>query len=421
MKNATKYEFFTNIRKFIAIGFSIFVFFSYFVALAGTPEELHKAIEEKAKELQAVGDQIKSTQKQLDAVQQQKNSLQKELKSIDYNVSQLKLGIKSSQINIEKLGMELEEAQQDINKIKDSISNKKLALIKLVRALYENDQTGSLIALLKHQSLAAGVLENQSIVNINNGLSVELTNLKSLNQQLEDKFELTAKKKQKVETESQNLKNRREIAEEQKSERQNLLNQTKNTEKAFASLIDSLEKRQAEISSEVEAIEKELRSKIDPSLLPIARPGVLAMPVNGILSQDYGETAFAKNGYRGKLHNGVDIAAPLGTEIAAAEKGRVVATGDQDQYCRRGAYGKFIVIEHENNLTTLYGHLSRIAVKKGDIVNRGQLIGYVGRTGYATGPHLHLTVYASQTFYMGASRSCGPMPLGGYLDPMDYL
>lgn len=390
-------------------------------ALAATPEELRQAIEEKAQRLQEVNEQIQATQKQLNTVQQQKSSLQKELKSIDYSINQLNLGIKSSQINVEKLNLELQEVQNDINEIRSSVSNKRLAIIKLLRALYENDRGGLLVSLLKNQSLAAGLLESESIANLNSGLSIELENLKSLNQQLDQKFQITSDKKGRVETENKNLKNRREIVGEQKSERQNLLSQTKNTEKAFASLMDNLEKRQAEISAEVEAIEKELRSKIDPSLLPIPRPGVLSWPLTGILSQGYGNTEFAKNGYRGKFHNGIDIAAPLGTEIAAAENGKVVATGDQDQYCRRGAYGKFIVIEHENNLTTLYAHLSRIVVQKGDVVSRGQLIGYVGRTGYATGPHLHLTVYASPTFYMGASRTCGTMPLGGYLNPIDYL
>src|SRR3990172_7842007 len=83
----------------------------------------------------------------------------------------------------------------------------------------------------------------------------------------------------------------------------------------------------ASISAEIEAIEKELRSKIDPSLLPIPRPGVLAMPVSGILSQNYGYTAFAKYGYKGRFHNGVDFAAPTGTEVRVADSGTVIATG----------------------------------------------------------------------------------------------
>ncbi len=390
-------------------------------ALAAIPEELRKALEEKAKASLEISSQIQSTQKQLNVTQTQKKTLQNELKKIDYSINQLNLGIRSSQINIEKLTLELQGLQYEINDMNAEISLKKLAVIKLLRELYEKDREGLLAVLLKNRSLADGLLEGQSIVDLNNGLAVELQNLKALNVQLEGKFKVTNTKKGGIEAENKNLRARRTIVGDQKSERQSLLAQTRNQEKNFASLIDILAKKQAEISEEIESIEKELRASIDPSLLPVPRPGVLAMPVDGVLTQDYGHTAFAQYGYRGKFHNGVDFGAPPGAEIRAAENGTVIAVGNTDQYCPKGAYGRFVVIAHDNNLTTLYAHLSGQIVQKGDKVNRGQVIGYVGRTGYATGAHLHLTVYAGPTFYIGASRSCGPMPFGGDLDPSKYL
>ena len=116
--------------------------------------------------------------------------------------------------------------------------------------------------------------------------------------------------------------------------------------------------------------------------------------------------------------------------FAEKAKGEVINIGNQDLYCRGAAYGKFVVIKHSNNLTTLYGHMSGFAVSLGSKVERGQTIGYIGRTGWATGPHLHFTVFSSQTlsparpgFPEGAiaSRVCGPMPVGGDLDPTKYL
>ena len=137
--------------------------------------------------------------------------------------------------------------------------------------------------------------------------------------------------------------------------------------------------------------------------MPTPRPGVLAIPLKlnlaQKLTQGYGATQFAQSTYSSKFHNGIDIGAPLGTPIFAAENGRVLASGNTDSYCppvwygRKkygGSYGKFIVIKHENNLSTLYSHLSLSAVKIGDLVNRGDVIGYTGNTGLSTGPHLHL-------------------------------
>lgn len=86
-----------------------------------------------------------------------------------------------------------------------------------------------------------------------------------------------------------------------------------------------------------------------------------------------------------KRHEGVDFAAPTGTPIKAAADGTIEFIG------RRGGYGNFILIKHWNNITTAYGHMSRFAkgMHKGSKVSQGDVIGYVGTTGWSTGPHLH--------------------------------
>ena len=131
--------------------------------------------------------------------------------------------------------------------------------------------------------------------------------------------------------------------------------------------------------------------------------------------------AFAQMEYVHHWHNGLDFAASIGTPILAAEAGVVAATANEDLYCPHGAYGKFIVINHNDGLTTLYGHLSRPLVTVGQVVKRGQLIGYSGATGDVTGPHLHFTVFAQSTYYLSNSKYCGPLPQGGDLNPSGYL
>lgn len=86
-----------------------------------------------------------------------------------------------------------------------------------------------------------------------------------------------------------------------------------------------------------------------------------------------------------RQHSGIDFAAPTGTPIQATGDGVIETIG------RMGGYGNTIVIRHQNNITTLYAHQTRFAngLKKGDRVSQGQLIGYVGSTGWSTGPHLH--------------------------------
>jgi murein DD-endopeptidase MepM/ murein hydrolase activator NlpD len=86
---------------------------------------------------------------------------------------------------------------------------------------------------------------------------------------------------------------------------------------------------------------------------------------------------------RVRAHKGIDYAAPRGTPIRAAGGGRVELSG------RNGGYGNCVIVNHGNGITTLYGHMSRIAAKRGARVSQGDIIGYVGSTGASTGPHLH--------------------------------
>lgn len=88
---------------------------------------------------------------------------------------------------------------------------------------------------------------------------------------------------------------------------------------------------------------------------------------------------------RWRAHNGIDFAAPTGTPIRATGDGVVQFIGTQ------GGYGKTIILRHPNNITTLFAHQSRFAngLKRGDRVSQGQVIGFVGTTGWSTGPHLH--------------------------------
>lgn len=89
-----------------------------------------------------------------------------------------------------------------------------------------------------------------------------------------------------------------------------------------------------------------------------------------------------------KFHEGMDFSAPVGTEIYATGNGTITVAG-RDGY---GGYGNQIVIDHGYNYTTTYAHLSRIFVKPGQKILRGQIIGYVGNTGKSTSPHLHYEV-----------------------------
>jgi murein DD-endopeptidase MepM/ murein hydrolase activator NlpD len=108
-------------------------------------------------------------------------------------------------------------------------------------------------------------------------------------------------------------------------------------------------------------------------------------PVEGPIASGFGVREDPING-EGAFHTGVDIDAPIGTPVRAA------ADGDVTEAAMNAGYGREVILDHGHDVLTVYGHLSAFAVFPGQHVIRGQVIGYVGRSGRATGPHLHYEV-----------------------------
>ena len=175
---------------------------------------------------------------------------------------------------------------------------------------------------------------------------------------------------------------------------------------------------------------------LNPSEIPTVGKGILRWPVDNVrVTQYFGNTAFAASGaYNGKGHNGIDLGISIGTPLKAALSGIVLGTGNTD--ATRGCYsfGKWVMIRHNNGLSTMYAHLSDIKVTEGQSVATGQLIGYSGDTGYATGPHLHFGVYVTsvtEIIRLGSATNrtsaCSnvvmpvPRSQSGYLNPLNYL
>ena len=138
-------------------------------------------------------------------------------------------------------------------------------------------------------------------------------------------------------------------------------------------------------SSRSRSEQRQARSRRGSKSPPVHQPipedteKLFSWPVNGRLTSRFGPR-------KGSFHDGIDIAAPVGTPVRAAAAGRVIFSD-----ALRG-YGNVVILKHANGFTTVYAHHRRNLVKDGQVVQRGDIIGEVGETGRVTGPSLHFEV-----------------------------
>ncbi len=161
-----------------------------------------------------------------------------------------------------------------------------------------------------------------------------------------------------------------------RSNKREALVETRTDRKKLEGHLAALEKEEAQVRAR-------LAGNVAPG--PIRRgSGALIWPINGAFTSPFG--------FRwGRLHAGVDLAAPEGTPIRAADGGTVVLAG------WTGGYGNYTCIAHGGALTTCYAHQSRYGTSVGANVSQGQVIGYVGNTGHSFGAHLHFETRVNGT------------------------
>ena len=156
--------------------------------------------------------------------------------------------------------------------------------------------------------------------------------------------------------------------------------------------IDDMSGQSADIMSEINAYYASIAAAnggVSPDISnPYTGSGVFTWPlsISGRLSSGFGYRNHPIS-HTYKMHTGIDIAAPGGTPILAAESGTVIRVQNIGS-----GYGRNVIIDHGGNICTLYAHMSSVAVGNGQYVTRGEYIGGVGSTGASTGNHLHFEV-----------------------------
>jgi murein DD-endopeptidase MepM/ murein hydrolase activator NlpD len=295
------------------------------------------------------------------------------------------------------------------------------------------DQRSALEVILGNKSLSNSwnVLENLS--KIQKGLFARITSLRQIKTSLESNRITSQKAKADLLTLNSQLANQRIVVLSTVEEKNTLLKQTKKSESSYRKVLADKQAMKDSFEREINNYESQLRLAVDASKLPHPGSGILSWPLDTVsITQYFGNTAFATANaqiYSGKGHSGIDLRASIGTPVKASLSGVVAGVANTDKIYGCYSYGKWVMLKHEDGLSTLYAHLSLQTVKVGQQVATGQVIGYSGNTGYTTGPHLHFGVYATQgvqILTLTSSKNCrgATLPVAdykGYLNPLSYL
>ncbi len=413
----------------VFILFFSFLYTSYISAQTKTKESLESEINSRNLDIANIETQIKSFQSEINNLGKQKNSLSKAIKELELSSKKLALNINLTQKQIQNAESKIEELSSEIGVKNQEIDLNTSALKKSFRSMNELDNTDFFVLLLNKNGLTEVWNDLDNIITIRENIREEVGNLKTIKGDLEDTQNTTVKVKENLEKLKRDLADEKKLIEQNKKDTEKLLKDTKNNESNYQKLLKEKQNLKIALEKELREYESQLKYILDPNSLPGAN--VLAWPLENVyITQLFGVTSASKRLYASGSHSGVDFRASVGTPVFSVAEGVVKAVGDTDETCRGASFGKWVFIEHNNGLASTYGHLSLIKATPGQKVSRGDLIAYSGNTGHTTGPHLHLTIYASQAAKVETkpSRACAGKtltqpfaPVNAYLDPMYYL
>jgi len=406
-------------------------------AQSGQVDKLKQEINDRSKRLLEIEKEIAQFEQDLKKVGAERNTLQKAINQLELERKKVQADIRYTEQKIDATDLELSKLILEIEAAESDIATKKEAIAEIIRRSYKIENESIIEVMLKHDHLSEFWSSLDTLLQVQSSMADKVEELNSLKLVLNEKRDETEDRRGALVDLKDQYSDQSTVLANNRAERGQLLAQTRNKESEYQNLIKTKQSARELILKEMRDYEAQLQFILDPTTIPTAGTAVFQWPLkNVIITQYFGGTEFARRNagvYGGRpYHPGVDFGAPRGTPIYAPLAGTVRATGNTDAVPGCWSWGKWTLIDHANGLSTLYAHQDVISVTAGQRVATGEIIGYVGNTGFSTGPHLHFTVYAKDGVSVRAFNqiktvtSCGAAttPVAAteaYLDPMNYL
>ena len=353
-----------------------------FSLVAAQPQPARADVMQELQDLQKQQDDLN---RQIDALRNQKTRTQAEYTKVQKSIAQKLAKLKKLQQDLAYLETQLQlttndvsAAEQDLADAQGRLDQRQALLEARLRTMYEEGNVSYLEVLLSARDFGDFISRFELLREI---VAQDAELLKSVKAEREQ----VAAKKAALEQKKARIAQMRDRTASQKATMASATSDLKVQQGQLAANLRQLERQEDELldksnelAQQISAIQARLGTK---------RTGKLSMvwPVIAPITSPFGNR-FHPVLKKYKMHTGLDLGAKMSTPIKAAESGEIIIAGWVS------GYGNTVVIDHGDGVSTLYGHQSKLAVRVGDQVSRGQIIGYVGSTGYSTGPHLHFEV-----------------------------
>ena len=356
--------------------------------------------------LQVAQEQLDSYNHLLYYMEQDISVKQANIDALDLQIAGKETAIEQNEKEIEKLNLENEENLENFGKI--------------LHAMYVTENTDIFSVLAESSDIYDLLVRTKMLINVSKQnedmmkeLKKSIEEVEQKKQQLEtDKIDLEASRSQAVK-EKESLESDRAELEVKRSEAEQLSNDYTYNYNLYSEEIadfkdrqEQLEKEKAYNAAEIAAYEEEIDRLIKAAQAALAnqggnpeyQPGEWMWPLETQFTMI--TSPFGNDYLYGQLrfHKGIDISGGgiFGHPIYASKAGTVIIANNT--YIEGYSYGKYVVIDHGNGYTTLYGHASSLNVYEGQQVQQGDVIAYVGSTGNSTGPHLHFEVRINNAY-----------------------
>ncbi len=379
-------------------------------------EEKKEALENSKQDLQNARDERRSMQGTLSDIKKQqvkleeaKNDLSEYVVELDGQLIFIQGTLAELDIKIAEKEQEIVQIEQQLKEARENEVDQYEAMEQRIRFMYERGNSAYISLILEAENFSEMLNKAEYIEEISN------YDREMLKEYQETKEAIVFLKEQ-LEKEEEMLQSAQEEAAKKEGEMSDLIDQKEKQIENYETDINNKEKAIKEYEAEIAAqnatiaaleaqiaqTERELAdvSGNDVGETPFYGGGTFCWPAPSYtrISDDYGNRIHPTLGVQ-QFHNGIDMAAPNGSPILAAESGTVVAA------TYNSSMGNYIMINHGNGLYTIYMHASALYVSTGQKVTRGQKIAAVGSTGRSTGPHLHFSVRQN----------------GSYVNPRNFL